>query len=271
MQKGFGEEFIKFEVFLNLRYEKTDFALMITCPENAHCDEKNYKDAFSDRYKREFGFVIPDRTICIDDIRVRGIGFTKDSFLPKTHFDKASTEESKVSDYIPCYFEHGHCLNTPIYMFDDLKFGKPIKGPAIIIESNSTILVEPFCTANLTKQGNVLIDIENAAVTNISVNLDPVYLSLFSHMFMGIAEQMGSVLQHTAISTNIKERLDFSCAIFGPDGFLVSNAPHIPVHLGSMGKVIQYLCQNIDNFKPGDVYLTNHPCEGGKSTAKFVV
>lgn len=267
-EKGFTEKFIKYEVYLNLRYARTDFSMMVSCADKVHCDANNYRDIFSEQYKREFGFNIPEREILVDDVRIRGIGFTSDTFLPKSVKEDASNEEPKITSHTQCYFENVGYVQTPIYFFDDLKYSKPIHGPAILIESNSTILVEPFCTANLTKQGNVLIDIENGSSISLGVDLDPIYLSLFSHMFMGIAEQMGSVLRQTSISTNIKERLDFSCAIFGPNGFLVSNAPHIPVHLGSMGKVVQYLSQNIPNMEPGDVYLTNHPCEGGKLLCK---
>lgn len=265
--KGFSEDYIRYEIYLNLRYDRTDFSLMVSCSNDGKiifCTEDNYRNSFLEQYKREFGFLVPNRAILLDDIRVRSSGFIDETYLPKSdNTEMVEPATLKVHDKTRCYFEHVGYQDTPIYLFDDLRYGHCIQGPAIIIESNSTMLIEPFCKANVTKQKNIYIDIQTDSSHSITTQLDPIYLSLFSHIFMGIAEQMGSVLRHTAISTNIKERLDFSCAIFSAEGHLVSNAPHIPVHLGSMGKVVQFLFENIHDMKSGDVYLTNHPLEGG--------
>ncbi len=115
-----------------------------------------------------------------------------------------------------------------------LRPGHRLAGPAIVMDSLSTVLVEPGCTAEITGGGDIRIAVGAAGAQRIGPELDTIQLSIFSHRFMSIAEQMGRILQRTSISTNIKERLDFSCALFGPDGGLVSNAPHIPVHLGAM-------------------------------------
>ncbi|KAH9526938.1 hypothetical protein DERF_000993 [Dermatophagoides farinae] len=266
-EKGFNQQHIRYEVYLNLRYEKTDFSLMVTSKDDKNkivlCTEDNFRDAFLEQYEREFGFVIPNRLILIDDIRIRSIGFIDETYLPIKQDQKMIKELPKPVTITKCYFENIGYQDTPIYRFDDLKYGNCINGPAIIIESNSTILIEPLCDAQVTKQNNILINVKTDSSLSLTTELDPIYLSLFSHIFMGIAEQMGSALKHTAISTNIKERLDFSCAIFSAKGYLVSNAPHIPVHLGSMGKVVEYLYENIEDMNPGDVYLTNHPSEGG--------
>ena len=222
-KKGFSQEYIKYEIYLNLRYEKTDFALMVACEEvNVYCNETNYIDCFRQQYKREFGFTISDRAILVDDVRVRGIGFIKDNFLSNlSSHQSCNGTTAKIIDYTQCYFENVGFVEIPIYMFDNLSYGHMINGPAMIIESNNTILIEPLCRANVTQQGNILIDVECVNISKLTPALDPIYLSIFSHIFMSIAEQMGCVLQHTAISTNIKERLDFSCAIFGPSGHLV--------------------------------------------------
>nr|XP_027195835.1 5-oxoprolinase-like [Dermatophagoides pteronyssinus] len=275
-QKDFNENHIRFEIFLNLRYDKTDFSLMVTtCSGNDRitlCNDDNFRQKFLEQYEREFGFIIPDRTIIVDDIRIRSIGFIDETYLPgydeqpsmKNIEKTITTTTTKSIGITKCYFENIGYIDTPIYRFDHLQYGECIQGPAIIIETNSTILIEPLCDANVTKQKNLLINVHsNVSQSLMTTELDPIYLSLFSHIFMGIAEQMGSALKHTAISTNIKERLDFSCAIFSAEGYLVSNAPHIPVHLGSMGKVVEYLYTNIENMNEGDVYLTNHPSEGG--------
>lgn len=133
-----------------------------------------------------------------------------------------------------------------------------------MIDDNSTILVEPGCTLEITKYGNMLIKILQNLKQTVSTDLDAIQLSIFSHRFMSIAEQMGRVLQRTAISTNIKERLDFSCALFDQDGNLTSNAPHIPVHLGSMQEAVKCEVEYFkDNLNEGDVLLTNHPSAGG--------
>ena len=119
------------------------------------------------------------------------------------------------------------------YNLSDMRFGDIIEGPAVIIDKNCTIVVEPGCRAYVTEDGDVEIDVEELKqIKESGDTVNSIHLSIFSHRFMSIAEQMGSVLRRSAISTNIKERLDFSCALFGPDGGLVANAPHIPVHLG---------------------------------------
>ena len=112
----------------------------------------------------------------------------------------------------------------------------------------TVILVKPNCVARVTKYGNFLIDVDAKSKTRFGLQMDPILLSIFAHRFMSIAEQMGRVLQRTSISTNIKERLDFSCALFGPDGGLVSNAPHIPVHLGAMQVNGKNLCTILGKF-----------------------
>ncbi|CAK8687391.1 unnamed protein product [Clavelina lepadiformis] len=137
-----------------------------------------------------------------------------------------------------------------------------IHGPAIIIDKISTILVEPDCKGKMTKKGDVTIMIGKGKPKHIGKELDAIQLSIFSHRFMSIAEQMGRILQRTTISTNIKERLDFSCALFGHDGGLVSNASHILGHLGAMQDAVQYQMRAID-INEGDCILSNHPCTGG--------
>ncbi|XP_035223010.1 5-oxoprolinase-like, partial [Stegodyphus dumicola] len=171
-----------------------------------------------------------------------------------------------------CYFEEGYA-DTDIYVLDDLCYGHEITGPAIIIDANCTILVEPYCVASVTKDGSIFIKVgdENEHKT-LSLELDMIHLSIFSHRFMSIAEQMGKILQRTSVSTNIKERLDFSCALFGPDGGLVSNAPHIPVHLGAMQEAVQFQLKYLgDSIHNGDVILSNHPCAGGSHLPDLTV
>ena len=118
--------------------------------------------------------------------------------------------------------------------------GQALRGPAVVMDGISTVLVEPGCTCHVGGRGNLRISVGDQSERRVGPSLDAIQLSIFSHRFMSIAEQMGRILQRTGISTNIKERLDFSCALFGPDGGLVSNAPHIPVHLGAMQDTVRH-------------------------------
>ena len=138
-------------------------------------------------------------------------------------------------------FHDGGDQSTPVYELDDLKPGHKVEGPAILINRISTIVVEPKCMAVVTARGDVRIAVE-AHASSVSDDVgkaDPIQLAIFSHRFMSIAEQMGRALQRSSISVNIKERLDFSCALFGADGTLVANAPHLPVHLGAMSEAVR--------------------------------
>jgi 5-oxoprolinase (ATP-hydrolysing) len=137
-------------------------------------------------------------------------------------------------------------VDTPIYFIEELSANQTVEGPAIIIQDITTIVVEPDCTATVTSNGDLVIDVANSKSREVSTAVDPIYLSIFGHRFMGIAEQMGRTLQRTSISVNIKERLDFSCALFDPSGGLVANAPHLPVHLGAMSEAGTSVLQNRD-------------------------
>ncbi|XP_029442000.1 5-oxoprolinase [Rhinatrema bivittatum] len=271
-EQGFLRSQIDTEAFLHLRYEGTDCALM--CSARGHpatgdsCRAGDFKEAFTTRYLKEFGFTIPARRIVVDDIRVRGTGSTGIQCEMKI---KPSGRPARVETVTQCYFEDGY-LDTSVYLLEELSCDHAIPGPAIIIDKNSTILVEPDCTAAVTDLGDVKISIGSGKPCAIGPELDTIQLSIFSHRFMSIAEQMGRILQRTAISTNIKERLDFSCALFGPDGGLVSNAPHIPVHLGAMQETVQFQIHNLgDDLKEGDVILSNHPCAGGSHLPDLTV
>ncbi|XP_017157466.1 5-oxoprolinase [Poecilia reticulata] len=270
--RSFSSGQISTEVFLHLRYEGTDCALMVTAdgyPRNAHsCRAGDFSSAFTKRYLKEFGFTIPDRAIMVDDIRVRGCG---KSGINSIHKSKTGHKQAKPVMMTKCFFEDGY-MDTSVYLWEELPCGKSIQGPAIIIDKNSTILVEPSCEACLTEDGDVCLAVGSDSQCAIGTELNTVQLSIFSHRFMSIAEQMGRVLQRTSISTNIKERLDFSCAVFGPDGGLVSNAPHIPVHLGAMQETVQYQIRSLGNeLREGDVILSNHPCAGGSHLPDLTV
>jgi len=263
MAQGFSTDDIQWTSYLNLRYQGTDTSIMIPEP-----DDEDYAGAFRAVYQREFGFDLVDRDMIIDDLRVRARGKTATlSQIPIAE----SYEPPELLDSAPCYFEDGW-QETAIYDLDALKAGHEINGPAIIIHQTSTILVEPDCKAVITRYGDVEIQVGAKDVKKLGTQVDPVQLSIFSNLFMSIAEQMGRMLQKTAISTNIKERLDFSCALFGPDGELVANAPHVPVHLGSMSDAVkEQIRRQGPSLKPGDVLVSNHPSAGGSHLPDITV
>lgn len=272
--QGFTPEHIVLEPFLHLRYEATDTALMVSPSPSSHAEDASaiivpgYGDfflAFLRRYRSEFGFVIGGRRIIVDDIRVRGLGKT----IAPTERDieaAAAATDVRIDSYTTTYFDKVGLVKVGVVLSTDLRSGHVLQGPLILIDKLSTILIEPHCCAEVTRAGDLVIHVgaDASLVKEIDDHLDAVQLSIFSHRFMSIAEQMGRILQRTSISTNIKERLDFSCALFGPDGGLVSNAPHIPVHLGAMQETVQYqLKVRGDSLRPGDVLLSNHPQAGG--------
>ncbi len=157
---------------------------------------------------------------------------------------------------------------VPLFARSSLSSGQRLSGPAIIIEETSTIVIDPDWIAEVTESGDIVMThaTERSCGTTrrrLSTEVDPVELELFNNRFAAIAEQMGATLRRTALSVNVKDRLDYSCAVFTPKGDLVVNAPHIPVHLGGMGHCIQALIEDVEVMKPGDVYITNDPYRGG--------
>lgn len=270
--QGFSRENIVLEPYLHLRYNGTDCALMIS-PENQGEDVPsygNFMSSFLKRYQKEFGFTLEKRAVIVDDVRVRGCGkaqIPEEYDIPDANED--NPEPIKISKV---FFDH-QWHETKLYKRENLLSGHKINGPAVIIDKLSTIVVEPNCEAVITKKGDIIVSIGGDSLQKvIGVEMDPIQLSIFSHRFMSIAEQCGRVLQRTSISTNIKERLDFSCALFGPDGGLVSNAPHIPVHLGAMQETVRFqIKERGESLRDGDVILSNHPQAGGSHLPDLTV
>jgi len=261
--QGFSPAQIGTEAFLHMRYAGTDCALMCSLG-----SEQDFMKTFLARYQTEFGFTLANREVLIDDIRVRGTG---QSGISLEDAKETASTDPVVEKTVQVYFENGY-EDTKVFLMDNLKPGHRVPGPAIIMDSLSTVLVEPGCTADITKKGDITVDIGADTSKKVGTELDTIQLSIFSHRFMSIAEQMGRILQRTSISTNIKERLDFSCALFGPDGGLVSNAPHIPVHLGAMQDTVRHQMRVLgENMRRGDVILANHPKAGGSHLPDLTV
>ncbi|KAJ5123783.1 Hydantoinase B/oxoprolinase-domain-containing protein [Penicillium atrosanguineum] len=261
--QSFADEQLRHELFLNMRYEGSDTSLMILKPEDG-----DFASAFVQRHQREFNFIL-ERPILIDDVRVRTIASANiiSEKSPAEQLKEATISEAgEPSHQTEVYFdpEHGF-VETPVYLLGKLGSNVKLRGPAIIIDETQTIVVSPSAIVHVL-QTCVMIDIGESASRQVSflAQVDPVRLSIFGHRFMSVAEQMGRTLQKTAVSTNIKERLDFSCALFSPDGGLVANAPHVPVHLGSMQFAVRYQHnQWLGKLKDGDVLVSNHPMSGG--------
>ncbi|RMZ82531.1 hypothetical protein DV737_g2018, partial [Chaetothyriales sp. CBS 132003] len=262
VEQGFTETQIRDELFLNMRYEGSDTSLMILRPENG-----DFASAFVERHRREFNFTF-QRPILVDDIRVRAIASSKvvAEKSPLQQLKKADLRQAgKPIHHNSVYFDsQSGYIQTPVYLLHELGANVQVHGPAIIIDKTQTIVVAPNAVANILDTC-VLIDLKSAPREQpTGLYVDPIRLTIFGHRFMSVAEQMGRTLQKTAVSTNIKERLDFSCALFSPDGGLVANAPHVPVHLGSMQFAVRSQHNRwLGKLKSGDVLVSNHPISGG--------
>jgi 5-oxoprolinase (ATP-hydrolysing) len=234
--QGFNDKDIQFEEYLNMRYRGTESALMIVKPSKAEAEKYHGGDdwafgkAFVKQHEQEFGFTLPDRDIIVDDVRARGIGKSFEG-LDKTvdqqlkeikPTDLEKGEKQYGSKQV--YFEGGR-QETPIYKLEDLAVGDRIQGPAILADGTQTIVITPGASG-LVINTHVIINIGDSELQDKKINtkeVDPIMLSIFAHRFMAIAEQMGRALQKTSVSTNVKERLDYSCALFDSNGGLVAN------------------------------------------------
>ncbi|KAI1077448.1 Hydantoinase B/oxoprolinase-domain-containing protein [Whalleya microplaca] len=269
LAQGIQESSIKHELYLNLRYQGTDTNFMILAPVDG-----DWRSALEREHLRELSFIFPsDKKVHVDDVRVRGIGESTEVSYDnsklvkelKLHtFAEVRDGEDRTTQ---AYFAEGGLQPTKVFQLNKLIPGSIVIGPAIIIDNTQTIVVVPGSQARILTS-HVVVDLIDQKLQQTQEEeelvVDPIKLSIFGHRFMSIAEQMGRTLQKTSISINIKERLDFSCAIFSPDGELVANAPHVPVHLGSMSYAVKYQ-HNLHrgNLRPGDVLVSNHPESGG--------
>ncbi|OAA61495.1 5-oxoprolinase [Cordyceps fumosorosea ARSEF 2679] len=265
MKQGFSESQIAFDSYLSMRYAGSSSSLMIL--KGADWD---FQREFEQEHIRGFGFHFPEKDIIIDDIRIRATGKSQSKSIktPYSQLKNTSVNDgppAKPSGNNTVYFEGAGHVDTPVYELHNLSMGSRIVGPAMVIDKTQTILVSPGATATML-ENYVIIDREVAPTVRKAEEeeFSPIQLSVFAHRFMAIAEQMGRTLRKTSVSTNIKERLDFSCAIFSPDGGLVANAPHVPVHLGSMQFAVQYQHRLWEGkLQQGDVLMSNHPSCGG--------
>ena len=244
---------------VHLRYDGTD-SVIVVMRDGLTEMMRQFESAYTKRY----AFLMPGKPIVIEAISVEVIGKSDDTaqateLFPPRSGPLGATEMVEV-------FSGGAWHETALYLREDMRPGDRVQGPAIIAEKNATNVVEPGWLAEVTYLNHLVMHriAARPAHKAVGTEADPVMLELFNNLFMSIAEQMGLRLQNTAFSVNIKERLDFSCAIFDAQGNLIANAPHIPVHLGSMGESIKtVMVANVGKMLPGDVFMLNDPYHGG--------
>lgn len=247
---------------LYLKYEGTDSTLSV----NFVSDISALIQQFEQEHQTRYGFIKSEKALIVESITaeiIQQMETPEEPILTRTRTEPP-TAIATVNIYT-----HNEWKNTPVFQRNDLQPGDIINGPAIIIESIGTNIIEPGWQAELTERNYLILNSNHSVNSPLikeekAIKADPVKLEIFKNLFQFIAEQMGITLQNTAASVNIKERLDFSCAIFDQNGQLVANAPHIPVHLGSMSESVESLIvAKGETLKPGDVYMLNNPYNGG--------
>ena len=258
--EGTDRDRIAVDRILDLRYAGAETALAVAEPESG-----DYAAAFAAAHQARFGYTRPGRPIEIVTARVR-------AHAPDPRVASTQTRAGTGADTpLPrrqanAWFPEIGRRDVPVYDREVLRFADQIEGPAIVLESTGTVVLDPGFRARVDRRGVLVVEDTGAPRSRRKVDLstaDPVRLEVFGNRFMSIAEQMGAVLRNTALSTNIKERLDYSCAVFDREGGLVANAPHIPVHLGAMGATVRAVLEAIPDLAPGDAIITNDPAEGG--------
>jgi 5-oxoprolinase (ATP-hydrolysing) len=258
-EQGVASERIQLVRRAHLKYEGTDTALAVSFGGVAAMREQ-----FDAAYRQRFSFLMPDRHLIVETLSVEAIGAGEATTA--TSAERPPRRGGLASaTTVQAYFDGGW-HPTPLYRRDDTRPGDRIDGPAVIAEANATTVVEPGWQAEVTPLDHLVLKrvMPRAARRAIGTTVDPVMLEIFNNLFMSIAEQMGLRLQNTAYSVNIKERLDFSCALFDAAGNLIANAPHMPVHLGSMSESIKTVMrENAGRMVAGDAYVINDPYHGG--------
>jgi len=254
--QGVAESDVAIHTRAHIRYSGTDTAIAVPAGTRAEM-----QTAFQTAHKARFGFMDETKALVVEAVEVEAVG-------GGAKFEEAAASEQAgepVAAERTRFFAKGQWHDAAIVRREAIKTGQSVAGPAIIIEPNQTVVVEEGWSAKLTARDHLVLVRVKALIQQaaIGTKADPVMLEIFNNLFMSIAEQMGVTLQNTAYSVNIKERLDFSCAVFDQTGALVANAPHMPVHLGSMDRSVETVIANNPVIKPGDVYCLNAPYNGG--------
>ncbi|MGI9482132.1 MAG: hydantoinase B/oxoprolinase family protein [Hyphomicrobiales bacterium] len=254
--QGVDEKDISTIPRVHLRYDGTDSALEVTL---GTIDEM--VAAFEAAHRQQFGFISPGKTIIAEALAVETAGGGAKVSEP----DAAETDAEPAATGQTRFYSGGAWHDAGIHTREKLLPGQTVSGPAIIVEATGTNIVEPGWSARITPKRHLVLTRTTALERKaaIGTDADPVMLEVFNNLFMSIAEQMGVTLEKTAYSVNIKERLDFSCAVFDHEGALIANAPHMPVHLGSMDRSVETIIRENPVMHPGDVFMLNAPYNGG--------
>jgi 5-oxoprolinase (ATP-hydrolysing) len=256
-QQGIPPERIEVVRRAHLKYAGTDTSLLVEV-----ADLVSMRAAFEAAYRTRFSFLMPDRAIVVEALSVEAIGKMVEATLVG---EVAPEQPGQAVTSVRMYTAGSYC-DAPVYRRETLAKRQQVSGPAILVEANATLVIEPGWRAEVTAQNHLVLARYLPRPTRhaLGTTADPVMLEVFNKLFMSIAEQMGVRLANTAHSVNIKERLDFSCALFDGEGNLIANAPHMPVHLGSMGESIKTVLRlNAGAMAEGDVYMLNNPYAGG--------
>jgi 5-oxoprolinase (ATP-hydrolysing) len=259
LDQGAAAELIEHTATVHVRYAGTDAALPVPLR-----DLTDIVGDFTEAHRARFGFATPERPLVAEQVSVEATA--RGDRVRETLLAARAAGAPEAVDVVSL-FTLGREHTAQVFERTGLRAGDTIPGPALIREANATTVIEPGWTAEVTALDHMILRRTEAAPERVPADSgrpDPVLLELFNNLFMSVAEQTGAVLQNTSLSVNIKERLDFSCAIFDADGRLVANAPHVPVHLGAMGESVRTVMRDRgDTLKPGDVVALNNPFNGG--------
>ena len=255
--QGVAGEAIKLHARAHIKYAGTDSTLTV-----AYTSAESMQQAFMQLYLQRYSFLMPERALIIEAISVEAVGSGAGD---SENIVAIPEKQAPVAVARAPMYSNGAWHDVPVYKRETLTPGHTIAGPAIIAEANATTVIEPGWQTEVTIRNDLLLSRrEPRRAAQAGTTADPVMLEVFNNLYMSIAEQMGATLANTAYSVNIKERLDFSCALFDAHGNLIANAPHMPVHLGSMGVSVKAVINvNRGHMVPGDAWMLNDPYAGG--------
>lgn len=259
--QGVAEENIRALHKVHVKYKDAGTSIIVDL-----VSENEIKSAFENEHKSRFGFVMEGKELFIEAVSTEIIGSGEKMHEGSLSDSSLSEEKENTGLSETTMYTCGEFHKTPVFRREELEIGGDgAIGPAVIVETNTTVIIEPGWKAELRKSQELVLErvVPLPKRESVGTEADPVMLEIFNNRFMSIAQQMGYTLQNTAYSVNIKERLDFSCAVFNRDGDLIANAPHIPVHLGSMGESVKAMIRKYPDMEEGDVFMLNSPFEGG--------
>nr|WP_298929916.1 hydantoinase B/oxoprolinase family protein [uncultured Erythrobacter sp.] len=263
--QGIASEAVTRRQIALLRYKGTDTDISVPVS-----DLPTMRADFEEAHERQYGFTAPDKTILLDTLIVEcSVGGDNPHLADQCEPIQGGATPVSTAQF----FAKGSWRDAQVYRIESLAYGHHIEGPAIIVEPTGTIIIEPDWRGSIDRFGHLILTKSDYAGGGkaLSTEADPVTLEIFNNLFRSIAEQMGIILRNTSQSVNVKERLDFSCAIFDADGALVANAPHVPVHLGSMDATVKTVIASGQTICPGDAFVQNNPHNGGSHLPDITV